>query len=66
MTQRDDALDKLRAAGFELEMLSDEQHEVLRDLTEDELALLLDIKGRLADVAPEVQAHSDIAGGALF
>jgi len=61
-----DALTALEAAGFGVHALTEEQHTVLRSLTGPELALLIDIKGRLDDVGPEVQAHSDLAGGALF
>lgn len=56
----------LTAAGFNVDALSEEQHEVLRALTPEELALLVDIRGRLDAAAPEVQAHADVAGGALF
>lgn len=56
----------LAAAGFNVDALSEEQHEVLRALTPEELALLVDIRGRLDAAAPEVQAHADVAGGALF
>ncbi|MFG2332645.1 aroma-sacti cluster domain-containing protein [Streptomyces sp. NPDC048604] len=72
MNDHDDAgaaaspLDALSAAGFSVEALSDEQLEVLRALTPEELALLVDIRGRLDEAAPEVQAHADVAGGALF
>jgi hypothetical protein len=59
-------LDRLETAGFAVDALNDEQREVLGALTPEELAVLLDIKGRLDEVGPEVQAHSDIAGGALF
>lgn len=59
-------LDALAAAGFSIDVLTDEQHEVLRGLTPEEVALLIDIRGRLDEVAPEVQAHADVAGGALF
>lgn len=59
-------LEALTAAGFDVDALSDEQHEVLRALTPEELALLVDIRGRLDAAAPEVQAHADVAGGALF
>jgi hypothetical protein len=62
----DDPLGVLEAHGFAIAALSDEQREVLRDLSCEELDLLLDIKGRLDEVGPEVQAHSEIAGGALF
>ncbi|MFE6836676.1 aroma-sacti cluster domain-containing protein [Streptomyces sp. NPDC057705] len=59
-------LDALAAAGFDLDSLSEEQHQVLRALAPEELALLVDIRGRLDAAAPEVQAHADVAGGALF
>ncbi|MFJ3921843.1 aroma-sacti cluster domain-containing protein [Streptomyces sp. NPDC090022] len=59
-------LEALTAAGFDLDALSEEQYEVLRALAPEELALLVDIRGRLDAAAPEVQAHADVAGGALF
>jgi hypothetical protein len=59
-------LDRLETAGFAVDALNDEQREVLGALTAEELAVLLDIKSRLDEVGPEVQAHSEIAGGALF
>nr|WP_322871850.1 aroma-sacti cluster domain-containing protein [Streptomyces goshikiensis] len=59
-------MEALAAAGFELDTLSEEQYEVLRALSPEELALLVDIRGRLHAAAPEVQAHADVAGGALF
>ncbi|MEU8791436.1 aroma-sacti cluster domain-containing protein [Streptomyces sp. NPDC048643] len=61
--------DRLRAledAGFPLHSLSPEQREVLGDLSTEELTLLLGLKERLDAAEPEVQAHSEIAGGALF
>ncbi|MFJ4779978.1 aroma-sacti cluster domain-containing protein [Streptomyces sp. NPDC088762] len=59
-------MEELAAAGFDLDALSEEQYEVLRALGPEELALLVDIRGRLDAAAPEVQAHADVAGGALF
>ncbi|MGW4892556.1 aroma-sacti cluster domain-containing protein [Kitasatospora sp. NPDC004240] len=59
-------LAQLRAAGFALDALTDDQLDVLRALSTEELELLLDLKHRLDDAGPEVQAHSEIAGGALF
>ncbi|UED88452.1 hypothetical protein K4G22_13590 [Streptomyces profundus] len=56
----------LAEAGFNFDALSDEQHAVLRTLTPEELSLLIDIKVRLDEAAPEVQAHAEVAGGALF
>ncbi|MEV1043667.1 aroma-sacti cluster domain-containing protein [Streptomyces sp. NPDC049916] len=58
--------DVLYAAGFPVDLLTEEQREVLGALTPQELDLLLDVKGRLDAVGPEVQAHGEIAGGALF
>ncbi|GLX51442.1 hypothetical protein Shyhy01_43920 [Streptomyces hygroscopicus subsp. hygroscopicus] len=66
MTDDRTALGRLNEAGFSVGALTDEQLEVLRALTPQELDLLVDIKGRLDEVGPEVQAHSEIAGGALF
>ncbi|BBA95842.1 hypothetical protein RVR_861 [Actinacidiphila reveromycinica] len=62
----DDTLDVLRAHGFGVAELTEEQQEVLRGLSAEELSVMLDIKARLDEVGPEVQAHSEIAGGALF
>ncbi|MGE7384324.1 aroma-sacti cluster domain-containing protein [Streptomyces sp. NPDC004126] len=56
----------LTDAGFDTDRLSEDQLEVLRALAPEELALLVDIRGRLDAAAPEVQAHADVAGGALF
>lgn len=56
----------LHAAGFPVDLLTDEQRLVLSELTTEELTLLLDVKSRLDAVGPEVQAHGEIAGGALF
>ncbi|MFE4450300.1 aroma-sacti cluster domain-containing protein [Streptomyces sp. NPDC056796] len=58
--------DALYEAGLPVHLLTDEQRLVLSELTEEELAVLLDIKSRLDAVEPEVQAHGEIAGGALF
>ena len=66
MTDHHDALARLRAAGFDLEAFTEEQREVLSALTPHELGVLVDIKSRLDESGPEVQAHVDIAGGALF
>ncbi|HEY5835756.1 aroma-sacti cluster domain-containing protein [Streptomyces sp.] len=59
-------LARLAQAGVQLDWLNDDQRQVLLDLSSDELALLLSIKARLDEVSPDVQAHSEIAGGALF
>jgi hypothetical protein len=59
-------LDRLAAAGFSLHALTAQQRDVLSELSPEELALLVDIKARLEDAAPDVEAHGDVAGGALF
>jgi len=66
MTNHRYTLEQLEAHGIEVRRLPVEQQEVLRDLAADELALLIDIRARLDEVTPEVQAHSEIAGAALF
>jgi hypothetical protein len=66
MTEHQSSLARLIAAGIPVDWLSEEQRAVLLELSPAELELLLDIKSRLDEVAPEVQAHSEIAGGALF
>lgn len=66
MTHDHAALERLRAAGFTLDALSDEQLNVLTGLSGHELHLLEDIKRRLDEAEPDVRAHGEIAGGALF
>ncbi|MFF6904452.1 aroma-sacti cluster domain-containing protein [Streptomyces sp. NPDC012389] len=56
----------LYEAGFPVDLLTEEQRQVLGELSPQELTLLLDVKSRLDAVGPEVQAHGEIAGGALF
>ncbi|MGA5468606.1 aroma-sacti cluster domain-containing protein [Streptomyces arboris] len=56
----------LYEAGFPVGLLTEEQRLVLSELTPQELTVLLDVKSRLDAVGPEVQAHGEIAGGALF
>jgi len=66
MTDDHAVLERLRAAGFSIDALSDEQLDVLTGLSAHELHVLEDVKRRLDDVEPEVRAHGDFAGGALF
>lgn len=56
----------LADAGVPVEEFSPEERVVLGTLSPEELALLIDIKARLDAAAPEVQLHSNVAGGALF
>jgi hypothetical protein len=66
MTGSSHTLADLEAHGFLIGALTGEQRDVLLALTAEELALLIDIKARLDEVGPEVQAHSEVAGAALF
>jgi hypothetical protein len=64
-------LERLRKAGFSLGTFTEEQLELLAALSEGELTVLLDIKERIGDVHPEVEAHGmDVTpmtiGGLLF
>lgn len=58
--RRPELPDALYEAGFPVDLLTEEQREVLSGLTPEELAVLLDVKGRLDAVGPEVQAHGEI------
>lgn len=66
MSEPPDRIAQLYDAGFAVDLLTEEQRQVLSGLTPEELHLLVDIKGRLDAVGPEVEAHGEIAGGALF
>ncbi|MGK4582688.1 aroma-sacti cluster domain-containing protein [Kitasatospora sp. HPMI-4] len=61
-----DGIAALAAAGFPVDALTDEQLAVFGSLSQEELTLLVDLKARLDEVAPDVQAHGAVAGGALF
>ncbi|MGH3416960.1 MAG: aroma-sacti cluster domain-containing protein [Actinocrinis sp.] len=66
--QRGDALSMLVDAGFRFDGLTDEQREVVRGLSADEVEILVAIGRRITDtcVDAEVVAHAEIAGGLLF
>lgn len=66
MTTPSHTLADLEAHGFPIGALTGEQRAVLLGLSTEELALLIDIKARLDEVGPEVQAHGEVAGAALF
>jgi hypothetical protein len=66
MSRHHYTVDELETLGLDVRALPVEQQNVLRDLSAEEVALLVDIRNRLDAVAPEVQAHSEIAGAALF
>jgi hypothetical protein len=57
---------ELEIMGFPLSSLTEQQRDVLLDLTPEEADLLLAIKARMAQAAPEVEGHGEIAGAALF
>ena len=61
-----DQLLVLETAGFPVDAITPEQRAVFASLSTDEVNLLIEIRGRLDAVAPEVQAHTDIAGAGLF
>lgn len=61
-----DALGRLEASGLPVTHLTTEQQLVLSELTTEELDLLLEIKARLDEVEPDLQGHTELAGGALF
>ncbi|MDQ7911320.1 hypothetical protein RB614_43210 [Phytohabitans sp. ZYX-F-186] len=64
--QPPEPLSALLAAGFPVAAFSEQERAVFAALSPAEVALLVDIKGRLDAMAPDVQAHSVIAGAALF
>jgi hypothetical protein len=59
-------LDLLRAEGYALDTFSDEQLEILGNLSEDELGVLIEVGHRLAAEEPEVAAHTPMTIGGLF
>ena len=59
-------LDRLRAEGYALQMFSDEQLNILGNLSDDELGVLIEVGHRLAADEPEVTAHAPMTIGGLF
>jgi hypothetical protein len=59
-------LDRLRAEGYELHILTDEQLDILGGLSDDELGVLIEVGHRLAAEEPEVTAHAPMTIGGLF
>lgn len=59
-------LNLLRAEGYALETFTEEQLEILGNLSEDELGVLIDVGHRLAAEEPEVTAHAPMTIGGLF
>jgi hypothetical protein len=66
MTEARDTLSILQNHGFPLSEMAPEELAVLAGLSDTELDLLLTIKAQLDEAAPEVVAHSEMAGAALF
>lgn len=60
-----DALAELRAAGSPVDHLSEAQLEVMRGLTEAEVATIISIKARIDAVSDDVEGHY-VAGVGLF
>lgn len=53
-----DVLPELRSAGFEVDLLDETQLAVLRELSAEEVTVLIDIRRRLVETGPEVEAHT--------
>lgn len=62
----DEGLHRLAAAGFPLAQLTPEQLQALSELSDEEIAVLIDIRQRLAATEPDVQAHGGEVIGAIF
>ncbi|WP_037607083.1 aroma-sacti cluster domain-containing protein [Streptacidiphilus rugosus] len=58
-------LDRLIGLGFDLAYATEEQLTVLTSLSDQEIALLVDVKRRLDEAGADVEAHG-IEGGALL
>ncbi|MFI6603924.1 aroma-sacti cluster domain-containing protein [Nonomuraea sp. NPDC050536] len=56
-------LSRLEELGFELHLANDEQLAVMESLTDEEIALLADIKQRLEEAGDDLEGHMD--GGGL-
>lgn len=62
-----DPLERLAAYGFPLDDLPAEQREVLKELSDEEVAVLLDVRMRLDEAGPDVVAHQmNAVGGLMF
>lgn len=66
MMTAEDVLETLRYAGFPVDTFTEEQRAVFLGLSAREIEVIVDIKSRLDEVEPEVQAHVAVAGAALF
>lgn len=62
----DERLAALEAAGFPLAQLTQEQLQALSELSDEEVAVLVDIRQRLAAAEPDVEAHGGEVIGAIF
>lgn len=62
----DEALDRLREAGFAIDGLEEEQTDVLRDLSEEEVDMLIDVRTRLVESGADTEAHAAKTIGGLF
>lgn len=58
--------DLLRSLGVEVSELDPAQVEVLDGLSDEEVAVLREVRRRLADAEPDVVAHSATVGGLFF
>ena len=53
----DDTANRLEAAGFSMARISEEQRQVLNELSDEEVRLLTSIKQRLEAAGAEVEGH---------
>ena len=61
-----DALAELRAAGNPIEQLSPAQQDVLRGLSQAEVATLNSVKSRIDAVSGDVEGHMSVVGVGIF
>jgi hypothetical protein len=59
-------LEILAEAGLPVDRLPPEQRDVLAELSPGELELILSLKDRLDGAEPDVVAHSEWIGGAIW
>jgi hypothetical protein len=60
------ALERLRAAGVNVAVFNDAQRALLAALSEDELAVLLEIQERVGELSDDVEGHNGTMGGLMF
>lgn len=61
-----DALAELRAGGNPVDQLSLAQQDVLKGLSQAEVATLNSVKARIDEVSDDVQGHASVWGVGVF